>query len=170
MDGGGYRRIDLPVTQPNGSRFILLVPSHDEGKSQDAAPLRFGASYESTLPEFTMSGSQLVVKITFRRTGPPIRSETIFFHVLDDAGNIIGNLDRAFCQQCLDASKVESREQRFLITPEMLTRAKRIGFGLYSATGPRLLLDAHGGPTDWDGRRILVEIPTNIRDDVPNSR
>lgn len=163
-EGGGYRAIDLAVSQPNGSQFKLLVP----GSGTDTQPpvetaatsqLRYGASYESTVPRFARDDGQLVVTMTFRRTGPPIRAEAVFFHVLDASGAIIGNLDRPFCQSCGDPAKVQLREQRFVIPDSMLDRARQIGFGVYSAEPGSVPLPTQGGPSDWDGRRQIMSIP-----------
>lgn len=168
-ESGEYRRLDLKVRQPDGSRFALFLPAAAGGaivgdaRAPFVSQFQFGASYDAAAPEFTEAARNLAVTIAFHRTGPPVRAEAVFFHVLDEAGNTIANLDRPVCQGCANTAKVASWAERFVIPSDLRDRARRIAFGVYTPTPPAEIVEARGGETDWGGRRILVSLPEVIK-------
>jgi hypothetical protein len=163
----GYKKIELPYTQPDGSRFTLYLPPYRKveiittvgSSAETASPAQysFGNLYQITEIRFDRYKNQVVNSLTFVRKGPPLTNEHIFYHLLDDKGNRIGQLDRAICSGCSNPGEVTSWVERFFIADALPVRT--IGIGIY---GPPLSPPLHvlGGTTDWGGTRILLGMNT----------
>ena len=161
-----YLRNDLSVIQPDGSRFILFRSLRPQTeilqRTSETAPLSsmlYNFSDRYALEAINFEGGRFgtVASFTWRRLGPPLPNETMFFHLLDADGKIIGQLDRRICQSCLDPERVSRWTERFYLAQAQLASLRRIGLGLYDpAQAP---LKSSGGPADWDGRRAIIEIP-----------
>jgi hypothetical protein len=162
----GYKKLELPYMQPDGSRFTLYLPPYPpveilattESAPQTAPPVRysFGNRYQIMDVRFDKYKNQVMSSLTFARSGPPLKNEHIFYHLLDDKGQQIGQLDRAFCSGCQDPAHVASWVERFFIPYDLAARIRRIGIGIYAPPlhGP---VPAQGGPTDWEGTRVLID-------------
>jgi hypothetical protein len=77
---------------------------------------------------------------------------------MDETGAIIGQLDRRLCDGC-PTLQASSWIERFTVPPELAKRTKRLGFGVYgggTGVGP---LQVTGGVSDWEGRRLLIDVP-----------
>lgn len=165
MQAKGFRKVDLKSTQPDGSRFTLLLPSSSKVEILSRAPsmspasgLVIGDRYAVTSVTFGSFDDQLIAELRMRRIGPPLADETFFFHLMS-GHDIVGQLDRAVCSGCANAATVTEWIERFPIPDRPLTQ---FGFGIYAPPkAPSLKIT--GGATDWDGLRALVEIPTRAK-------
>lgn len=79
-----------------------------------------------------------------------------FVHVVDSAGNILGNADYEQDAAKRFVSKGTIWHDSVLLPAEKLHDAAAIGFGVYLPPGTFFIIDH--GPTDWDQSRLLMEI------------
>lgn len=163
----GFKKTDLPYTQPDGSRFTLYLRPQVEilttAKSPPQSPTAsvrysFGNRYQITEVRFERYKKQVVNSLTLVRGGPPIENEHLFYHLLDDNGQHIGQLDRAICSGCRDPAHVTSWVERFFIPDDLAARVRKIGIGIYGPPS-HPPLPAQGGHADWEGARILMDMP-----------
>jgi hypothetical protein len=105
---GDYDRFDLPIVQPDGSRFTLLrskrplvqVLARDPLKKDSgmAAAYVFGDRYSLQNIAFEQTRAGLALVLKFHRIGAPIPGEIVFVHLIDKDGKVIAGLDREICQ------------------------------------------------------------------------
>jgi len=108
------------------------------------------------MPSFATVDGRLVIEMWFTRTGPALPNEAIFFHLLNAAGDIVGQLDRPLCRQCAIAPR-STWSERFIVPRRFEGRLKHIAFGVYDLVQPRLVIT--GLETDGGGLRARVQVP-----------
>jgi hypothetical protein len=91
--------------------------------------------------------------------GPATRQRDVFVHLVDDAGDIVGNAQF----QLSDMPPPSPEKGIHLYTaffPERPASATQVAFGIYraAAQSPEFLV-ADGGKRDWDGKRVLFPLP-----------
>jgi len=85
----------------------------------------------------------------------------LFLHVLDAQGTVIGNHEKPLAA---DAAPTVDKPIRYhtIAIPALPRDAAKLAFGFLKANeGATLFLHTDSGPSDWDGRRLIVPLPAS---------
>ena len=147
---------------------VATEPGVATSRAQDSAAITPAglASYRGTTfgGKFTLveldvqcRNEGLVLQTTWRREGRMDVAYATAVHLTDSGGRILGTFDRRSKAQLDDPKAGHTWSDSIVIPLHRISGdASQIGVGLYD-DGERLLSIAHPR-TDWDGRRLLIEI------------
>jgi 4-amino-4-deoxy-L-arabinose transferase-like glycosyltransferase len=168
-DPARYARRDLSIVEPDGSRYVLYTALQSpievlqRNSSHEFPPQRilynFADRYVLESVEFKPARFGMVASLTWHRIGPPLPNEAIAFHLLDANGTLERELGRKICTACADPLGVARWIERFYLEKDRLKPGARIGIAVYTL-GAGMALKGSGGPSDWDGRRALFDVPS----------
>ena len=169
-----YEYHDLGIMQPDGSRFSLLInraSSHVTLKEAAVSELLFR---NKPLVRNVAFGDQFMLLGALKRPGlegffvdfywKSLRTQpkayVVFTHLLDASGKIVGVLDHPQDgNKALVKNGMIWRDSVY-VPASRLAGVKSIGLGLYIPPAVPSALPIRNGITDWDGRRLLIPLPS----------
>ena len=145
------------------SRDVAGVPAGQVAALEAAglkafAGVRFGERVElrALVVEEAAEG-RVVVRMLWKSLREQRRDLMVAVHLMDAKGEVFGNLDHPQDVEQHAAAVGAMWVSEAVIGAEQRMKVDHIGVGVYSAaTG---LLKGDRGPSDWDGKRLLVPIP-----------
>jgi len=158
------------VPMPDGSSAFLYraradMKPREEPPSSAAPPIletiTFGERLVLTGLFLEAEGSGARVRLEWRSLRTQKLGKLVAVHVVDAAGKILAQAD--YPQAVKEASVEPGSTWRdvVLLPGEKLRGGVALGFTVYGTDGaPPLLVDR--GPRDWDGHRLLVQLPANV--------
>ena len=169
-----YEPHDLQIIEPDGSRFYLLINracSQEPLKDADVSAL---LSLSEPLVKTVAFGDQFMLLGALKRPGlegffvdfywKSLRTQpkayVVFTHLLDASGKIIGVLDHPQDENKAVVQEGMIWRDSVYVPASRLAGVKSIGLGLYIPPAVPSALPIRNGITDWDGRRLLIPLPS----------
>jgi hypothetical protein len=101
-------------------------------------------------------GGGIKVRLCWDRAAGPLNDHFVAIHLVDDAGGILAQADYPMDQGVGDGPAGERWCDVRVFDADRMKGVSGVAIGVYDSTGT--LAIASSGPSDWDGRRLLLSI------------